>query len=55
VFALKLQYAWKDCNFSFIYEITIYVWYVAKMTRVSTTKVKVTVKVQTLPFLYILI
>jgi hypothetical protein len=52
VSALKLQYAWKDCNLSFTYEITIDVWFVANKTQVSTTKVKVTAGVQTLSFLY---
>jgi hypothetical protein len=33
VSALKRHYAWKDFNFSFIYEITIDVWYVKNKTR----------------------
>jgi hypothetical protein len=41
--ALKLVYAFKDCNFSFTYEITVDVRFVAKKTHVSTTKVKVAV------------
>jgi hypothetical protein len=32
VSALKLQYAWKDFNFSFKYEIIIDVWCVANKT-----------------------
>jgi hypothetical protein len=52
VSALKIQCAWKDFNFSFIYEITIDVGCVANKTRVPTTKVKVIVEVQTLSFLY---
>jgi hypothetical protein len=48
--ALKLQYAWKDFNFSFIYEITINVWCIGNKTRVRTTKVNVSVGVQTLSF-----
>jgi hypothetical protein len=38
VSALKLQYAWKDCNFSLTYEMTIDVWCVANKTRVSTLR-----------------
>jgi hypothetical protein len=45
--AMKLQYAWMDCNFSFTYEVTIDVWCVANKTLVYATKVKVTVRVQT--------
>jgi hypothetical protein len=41
----------KGFTVSFIYKITIYVWCVANKIRVPTTKVKVTVGVQTLSFL----